>query len=158
MTGAEGRISPRYRLLGGVLALCLASVQGLGSVQAVAAPPVPPPAEPAMAVPHGALADLVWTPLPEFGGAESVIYRSPDGKRVVAAFRESGDYTFEYPFDEFLIVTSGTGTFRVEGGPTLELKRGDYAYFRKGMKVHMTLSADFSDVTSLAGDAPVVWR
>ncbi len=111
-----------------------------------------------MVVPHGALSELVWTPLPEFGGAESVIYRSPDGKRVVAAFRESGDYTFEYPFDEFLIVTSGTGTFRVEGGPTLELKRGDYAYFRKGMKVHMTLSADFADVTSLAGEAPIVWR
>lgn len=109
-------------------------------------------------VPHGALSSFRWNPLPEFGGSEAIIYRSPDGKRVAAAFRESGDYEFEYPFDEFLVVTSGTGTFRVKDGPTFTLKKGEVAYFRKGMKVHMTLSKDFSDVTMLVDDEPVAWR
>jgi uncharacterized cupin superfamily protein len=109
-------------------------------------------------VPHGALSSFQWNSLPEFGGSEAIIYRSPDGKRVAAAFRESGDFEFEYPFDEFLVVTSGTGTFRVKDGPTFTLKKGEVAYFRKGMKVHMTLSKNFSDVTMLVGDEPVAWR
>lgn len=109
-------------------------------------------------VPHGAPSSFNWNSLPEFGGSEAIIYRSPDGKRVAAAFRESGDFEFEYPFDEFLVVTSGTGTFRVKDGPTFTLKKGEVAYFRKGMKVHMTLSKDFSDVTMLVGDEPVAWR
>jgi uncharacterized cupin superfamily protein len=109
-------------------------------------------------VPHGPLSGFHWSALPEFGGSEAVIYRSPDGKRVAAAFKESGDFEFQYPFDEFLIVTSGTGTFRVKGGPTFTLKKGEVAYFRKGMKVHMTLSKDFSDVTMLIGDEPIAWR
>lgn len=109
-------------------------------------------------VPHGPLSGFQWSALPEFGGSEAIIYRSPDGKRVAAAFKESGDFEFQYPFDEFLIVTSGTGTFRVKDGPTFTLKKGEVAYFRKGMKVHMTLSEDFSDVTMLIGDEPVVWR
>lgn len=109
-------------------------------------------------VPHGDPSSFNWTALPEFGGSEAIIYRSPDGKRVAAAFRESGDFEFEYPFDEFLVVTSGTGTFRVKDGPTFTLKKGEVAYFRKGMRVHMTLSKDFSDVTMLVGDEPVAWR
>lgn len=59
-------------------------------------------------VPRGAPADFEWVPLPEFGGEEAIIYRSPDGRRVAAAFRESGRATFTYPFDEFLVVTSGS--------------------------------------------------
>jgi uncharacterized cupin superfamily protein len=109
-------------------------------------------------VPHGPLSGFHWSALPEFGGSEAIIYRSPDGKRVAAAFQESGDFEFQYPFDEFLIVTSGTGTFRVKDGPTFTLKKGEVAYFRKGMEVHLTLSKDFSDVTMLTGDKPVAWR
>jgi uncharacterized cupin superfamily protein len=109
-------------------------------------------------VPHGPLSGFHWSALPEFGGSEAIIYRSPDGKRVAAAFQESGDFEFQYPFDEFFIVTSGTGTFRVKDGPTFTLKKGEVAYFREGMEVHMTLSKDFSDVTMLTGDKPVAWR
>jgi uncharacterized cupin superfamily protein len=109
-------------------------------------------------VPHGPLSSFQWNALPEFGGSEAIIYRSSDGKRVAAAFRESGDFEFEYPFDEFLVVTSGSGTFRVKDGPTFTLKQGEVAYFRKGMKVHLSLSKDFSDITMLVGDAPVAWR
>ena len=109
-------------------------------------------------VPHGPPSAFPWVDLPEFGGSEAIIYRSPDGKRVAAAFRERGKFTFRYSFDEFLVVTSGTGRFTVEGGPSFVLKTGDTAYFREGMTVHMDLSDDFSDVTMLVADHPVKWR
>ncbi len=108
--------------------------------------------------PHGPLESFDWVALPEFGGEEAIIYRSADGTRVAAAFRESGSYTFTYPFDEFLVVTSGTATFAVQGGDTFVLQKGDVAYFEEGTTVHMTLSEDFSDVTMLIGHQPVRWR
>jgi coniferyl-aldehyde dehydrogenase len=119
-----------------------------------AAAPPPAPAVP----PHGPPASFEWTPAPEFGGSEAVIYRSPDGRRVAAAFREKGQFSFTYPFDEFLVVTSGHGTFRMEGGPTIHLKTGDVAYFREGTTMHLDLSEDFSDVVMLMSDKPVAWR
>ena len=36
-------------------------------------------------IPHGPLSSFEWVDLPEFGGREAIIYRSPDGKRVAAA-------------------------------------------------------------------------
>lgn len=109
-------------------------------------------------VPHGAPAELEWVPLPEFGGEEAIIYRSPDGRRVAAAFREAGRATFTYPFDEFLVVTSGSVKMSVHGGETFSLHRGDVAYLRKGMVVDLEFSEGFSDVTCLMGDEPVKWR
>lgn len=109
-------------------------------------------------VPRGKVADLNWVALPEFGGAEAILYRSPDGKRVAAAFRESGKATFTYPFDEFLYVTSGTATIRVHGGETFTLSTGDVAYFREGTTVDFDFSQDFSDVTMLVADHEVKWR
>jgi coniferyl-aldehyde dehydrogenase len=108
--------------------------------------------------PHGPPSAFEWTPAPEFGGSEAVIYRSDDGRRVAAAFREKGKFSFRYPFDEFLIVTSGHGTFRIEDGPTIQLKTGDVAYFREGTMMHLDLSDDFSDVVMLTSDKPVAWR
>ncbi len=112
----------------------------------------------AVRVPHGAFEDYAWTRLPQFGGSEAIIYRSPDGRRVAAAFKESGRFTFTYPFDEFLVVNSGRGEFSVEGGPAFVLTKGQTAYFREGMVVHMHLSRDFSDLTMLTADHPVRWR
>ena len=111
-----------------------------------------------MVAPHAPLTGFQWSALPEFGGSKAIIYRFPDGKRVAAAFKESGDYEFQYPFDEFLIVTAGTGAFRVKDGPTFTLKSGEVAYVQKGMKVHMQLSKEFSDVTTLIGDEALAWR
>lgn len=113
--------------------------------------PVPAPV-------HFSPKDLKWVPLPEFGGHEAIIYRSPDGKRVAAAFRESGHSSFTYPFDEFVVVTSGSLTVHVQGGETFTLSKGDVGYFRQGTKVEFDFSADFSDVTCLIGDEPVRWR
>jgi uncharacterized cupin superfamily protein len=108
--------------------------------------------------PHGPLSSFIWEALPEFGGSQAIIYRSPDGRRVAAAFQESGSFTFTYPFDEFLIVTSGSAKFRIEGGASFELKTGDVAYLREGTVAHIELSDDFSDITMLIADHPVRWR
>jgi uncharacterized cupin superfamily protein len=113
---------------------------------------------PDLSVPHGAPSDFKWSPLPEFGGEEAIIYRSPDGRRVAAAFRESGLASFTYPFDEFLVVTSGSVRMAVRGGETFTLRTGDVAYLRKGLTVDMEFSEGFSDVTCLMGDEPVSWR
>jgi uncharacterized cupin superfamily protein len=109
-------------------------------------------------VPHGPLSSFKWVDLPEFGGREAIIYRSPDGKRVAAAFEESGQATFTYPFDEFLVVTSGTAKIKVHGGETIELKQGDVAYLREGTSVDFEFSKDFSDITCLMADHEVKWR
>lgn len=112
----------------------------------------------AVEVPHGNLSQFNWVALPEFGGKETIIYRSPDGKRVAAAFHESGSPSFTYPFDEFLIVTSGSVTVRVHGGSTFTLHKDDVAYFREGTSVDFAFSNDFSDITSLVADHEVKWR
>jgi uncharacterized cupin superfamily protein len=110
------------------------------------------------AVPHGDLSKFKWVALPEFGGREAIIYRSPDGKRVAAAFHESGSPSFTYPFDEFLVVTSGSVTVHVHEGSTFVLTKGDVAYFREGTSVDFRFSDDFSDITALVADHEVKWR
>lgn len=109
-------------------------------------------------VPHGPLSSFKWVDLREFGGKEAIIYRSPDAKRVAAAFQESGKATFTYPFDEFLVVTSGTAKIVVHGGQTIELGKGDVAYLREGTTVDFDFSEDFSDITCLMADHEVKWR
>lgn len=107
---------------------------------------------------HTKLKDLPWVDLPEFGGREAIIYRSPDGRRVAAAFHESGKATFTYPFDEFLVVTSGSVTIRVHGGETFTMSTGEVGYFHEGTTVDFDFSADFSDITYLVSDREVRWR
>jgi len=109
-------------------------------------------------IPHGSLASFRWVSLPEFGGKEAIIYRSPDGTRVAAAFHESGAETFTYPFDEFLVVTSGSVTIKVHGGPTFSVGKGEVAYIPEGTTVDFQFSDDFSDVTSLVSNHEVKWR
>lgn len=107
---------------------------------------------------YSSVDELAWVPLPEFGGAEAILYQSTDGKRVAAAFRESGAHSFTYPFDEFLYVTAGSAQVAVKGGPAFTLYEGDIAYFEKGAAVDFVFSDDFEDVTMLVGDTPVKWR
>jgi len=109
-------------------------------------------------IPHGPLSSFDWVALPEFGGREAIIYRSPDGRRVAAAFEESGQATFTYPFDEFLVVTAGKAKIAVHGGETIELSQGDVAYLREGTKVDFDFSPDFADITCLMADHEVKWR
>jgi uncharacterized cupin superfamily protein len=116
--------------LAGLLLLALASSAKVGR------PPAPV---------HLRQQDLHWVPLPAFGGQEAIIHRSADGKRVAAAFRESGKSSFTYPFDEFLVVTSGSLTVHVHGGETFTLRQGDVAYFHQGTAVDFEFS-NFYDV------------
>ena len=112
----------------------------------------------AQEVPHGRISDFKWVSLPEFGGHEAIIYRSPDGSRVAAAFKESGSFTFVYTFDEFMVVTSGKAKISIHGGPAFEVVKGEVAYFREGMTVDFTMSDGFSDVTYLVSNHEVKWR
>lgn len=130
----------------GLLALSLACATAFGDKLA--------PLE----VPHGPLSSFKWVALPEFGGKEAIIYRSPDGKRIAAAFQESGKATFTYPFDEFLVVTSGSVKASVHGGESFTLRKDEVAYFREGMTVDLEFSDDFSDITFLVSDREVKWR
>lgn len=136
----------------GLLDMSIAAAFGATDARANAEPTRP------VDVVHGSLDDFTWVPLPEFGGKEAIIYRSPDGRRVAAAFHESGRASFVYPFDEFLIVRSGTLTVKVHGGSTFTLKKDDVAYFREGTSVEFEFSDDFSDVTFLVADHEVKWR
>lgn len=114
--------------------------------------------QPLVEVPHGNPSSFKWVVLPKFGGKEAIIYRSPDGTRVAAAFHESGSATFTYPFDEFLVVTSGSVIIKVHGGSNFTLKKGDVAYLHEGMTVDFRFSDDFSDVTCLVSNHEVKWR
>ncbi len=109
-------------------------------------------------VTHSTPSEFKWAVLPEFGGTEAIIYRSQDGKRVAVAFRESGSATFTYPFDEFLMVTSGSVTVRVHGGSTFTLVKGDVGYFCEGTSVDFEFSDDFSNIACLVADHEVRWR
>jgi uncharacterized cupin superfamily protein len=135
-------------------ALALAAASATLSMCALASDANQPPVE----VPHGNPSSFKWIELPEFGGKEAIIYRSADGTRVAAAFHESGSATFTYPFDEFLVVTSGSVTIKVHGGSTFTLTTGDVAYLREGMTVDFSFSHDFSDITFLVSDHEVKWR
>ena len=95
-------------------------------------------------VPHGRLENFNWVSLPQtVGSSETIIYRSPDGKRVAASFKESGKGTFTYPFDEFFYVISGRIKITVRGGPTFEVKQGEVGYIREGQ----TIDYEFSKVS-----------
>lgn len=96
-----------------------------------------------------------WAPLPEYGGSQAILYSSPDGTRVAGTYRESGQFTFEYPADEFVYVIAGHATASVRGGKVIELKPGDLAYFREGLVVDFDMSDDFHDATMFVGSAPV---
>lgn len=142
----------KFRLLAAGLVTGTLVLSGtMASAGEASAPVVPPPV-------HAKLKDLPWVDLPEFGGREAIIYRSPDGRRVAAAFHESGKATFTYPFDEFLVVTSGSVKVRVHGGETFTMTAGEVGYFHEGTTVDFDFSADFSDITYLVSDHEVRWR
>lgn len=103
-------------------------------------------------VPRFSVDRAPWQPYPEFGGSKAVLYRSPDGRRVLSTVRESGRFQFEYPFDEAVYVIAGTASVQVVGGEAFVLNPGDLAYFRTGQIVDFDLSHDFQDIACLMFD------
>jgi uncharacterized cupin superfamily protein len=107
---------------------------------------------------HSSVKNLNWVALPEFGGAQAIIYRSRDGKRIVAAFRESLSQTFTFTFDEFVHVTSGSCKMTIHGGPTLSLVKGDVAYVHEGTTADLEFSSDFEDIGVLTSEHVIDWK
>ena len=107
---------------------------------------------------HFSLKDAEWVDTEEFGGGESVLYRSRDGSRAVVSFRESGTHTFEYTFDEFVYVLKGSAKADVHGGETFTMSAGDVVYIEEGSVIDFEMTDDFEDITVLVSDHPVSWR
>ena len=93
-----------------------------------------------------------FTPMPEFGGSQAVLYRSPDGTRLAGTFHESGSHTLTMEYDEFLYILSGHLVVTIHGGDRHELTVGDACYLRQGLTVDFEMSDDFQDVAVLVSD------
>ena len=63
-----------------------------------------------------------FEPLPQFGGAQAILYQSPDGRRIAGSFRESGEHTVTLTYDEFLYVVAGSVAIAVDGGQRCSLR------------------------------------
>lgn len=108
-------------------------------------------------LPHGSVKSLKWKATPGYGGSEAVMYRSPDGTRVAGAFTHSGSYSFTYPFDEFVVILSGSVDASIVNGPKLSLKKGDLAYFKKGMTVHFKAGKNYSNAAMMVSENEITW-
>jgi uncharacterized cupin superfamily protein len=106
-------------------------------------------------IPHLNVHDTQWEPLVEYGGRQSVLYRSADRRRIAGTFQESGTHRMEMPFDEFVYVIAGSVKISVEGGNSFVAGPGDAFYVRQGMTVTWEMSDDFHDVTVLMSDRPI---
>lgn len=94
-------------------------------------------------------------PMPQFGGSQAVLYRSPDGRRMAGSFKESGSHTLTMGYDEFLYVIAGHASITVHGEERKELGPGDACYLREGSVVDFTMSPDFHDVTVLISETAI---
>lgn len=103
-------------------------------------------------IPHFNVHDTKWTALPEFGGAEAILYRSPDGSRLAGSFKETGAHHMDMPFDEFIYIVAGSVRISVDDLGTVELGPGDVCYLKQGQSVDFEMSDDFHDVTVLISD------
>jgi uncharacterized cupin superfamily protein len=108
-----------------------------------------------VAVPKLNVHTAEFTPLPDFGGSEAILYRSPDGTRLAGIFRESGSHTLTLAFDEFIFVVAGGVGVTVHGGERHEMTVGDAFYLRQGMTVDFEITDDFQAVTVLVSDKPI---
>ena len=106
-------------------------------------------------VPHFHVGTTDHEPMPEFGGSKAILYRSPDGKRLAASFRESGTLRMTMPFDDFSYVVGGTAKITVDGGEQISLKVGDAFYLKQGQDVSFEAADDFHVVTMLMSDEPI---
>lgn len=107
------------------------------------------------AIPHFNVHTAEWKPLPAFGGAEAVLYRSPDGTRLAGSSKESGRHSMEMPFDEFIYIVAGECHVSVRGVGDVHLRTGDVCYLKQGQNVDFEMSDDFHDVTVLISDKEI---
>jgi uncharacterized cupin superfamily protein len=98
-----------------------------------------------------------YVSLPEYGGSEAVLYKSADGTRLAGSFRESGDHSMTMPFDAFKYVVAGSVRVTVQGGECHEYGPGDALYLREGMRVDLSMSEDYHDVSMMVSDTAIVY-
>lgn len=91
------------------------------------------------------------------GWETSLLYRSPDGKRVAASFKEQGTLSHLAECDEFIYVIAGTSHIKIEGVGEIDLGPGDACYIEAGQTVEYTHSEDFHDVAVLIGDKEIIY-
>ncbi len=103
-------------------------------------------------VPHFNVHTTEFEPLPEYGGGQAILYRSPDGRRLAGSFRESGQHHMVMPFDEFIYIVAGSMRITVDGGAELSMSVGDACYLTAGQHVAFDQSEDFHDVTVLMSE------
>ncbi|MBS1893923.1 MAG: DUF861 domain-containing protein [Actinobacteria bacterium] len=96
-----------------------------------------------------------FEPLPEYGGSQCILYRSPDRTRLAGSFKESGSHEMTMPYDEFVYVVAGGVSITVEDGPRQGFGVGDAFYVRQGTTVRWEMTDDFQDVTVLISDHPI---
>jgi uncharacterized cupin superfamily protein len=106
-------------------------------------------------IPHFNVHTTDYTSLPEFGGGEAILYRSPDGKRLAGSFKESGKHRMEMSYDEFIYVVAGEARVIVDGVGDVRLVPGDVCYLKQGQTVEFEMSEDFHDVTVLTSDTEI---
>ena len=98
--------------------------------------------------------DTEWSPFPEFGGHEAILYRSPDGTRLAASFRLSGTHSWQMPYDDTFFVIAGTALVTVEDEEPFEIRAGDFCHIAQGSNVTFAMSDDFHEVSVLVSNTP----
>lgn len=106
-------------------------------------------------IPHGAWDSFPWEQFPMYNGTKSVYYRSKDGKVAIGAIREIGTDTMTWPEDEFLFVTEGWIKWKVHGGDSFTMNKGDVMVLRKGQTFTFEMSDDFANIAVFMSDTKV---
>ncbi len=89
---------------------------------------------------HIATASLEPWPLPPGSivsgspATAGLVLSQSDDECVVRGLWECtpGSFRWEWTYDETLVVVSGRARVRIDGGPTIEIGPGDFAYFERG--------------------------
>jgi uncharacterized protein len=91
-------------------------------------------------------ADWILEGAPDASGA--VLSRSPDSRIIRAIWRcTPGRFTWQFSYDETLVVLEGRATVALDSGETVEIGPGDMAFFGRGQgatwTIHETLLKGF---------------
>lgn len=76
--------------------------------------------------------------------AGKVLSQSSDGCIVRGIWEcTPGSFRWDWSYDETIVVVSGHATVHVDGGPVVELRPGDLAFFERGQTALWTTQTTF---------------
>jgi uncharacterized cupin superfamily protein len=88
-----------------------------------------------------------WQPDPEVGGDGHVLVRESDGFAGISRFTTpTAPIVFRLKARETLLILEGAATIEIDGGPTLDLRAGDFASLPEGAKTTWHLTTPFREV------------